>query len=301
MQQRNAIALLITVMFVMIISVAIGYGFKQLNNATIIVKKEQNLYTKSMILEDVLNILNKSKELGTLLEDNSPSDLYSFLSTTAYLPLDIDNQKIILSIKSARQKININSLNEKNAPLFRAYFNKMMVSDTYVDLLSEFTGKNQAQNEYNNYYSSALFDKHPELFREYIASASHLKIINGFYMDEYHDENLKNIAFDKLFSYSKDKNTTIDLNYAKPEVWELILDTSKEKALKLYQESGLYESIKDLQLSDVEKKNLARFKTSFFEPYLAVDIEIIGQKESSSIHFEYDIKSKRGYDFVFKI
>jgi len=300
MQQRRAIALLITVMFVMIISVAIGYGLQQLNNASRIVKQEQNLYQNSMIVEDVLEILKQSKELSNLIDNNATEDLYSFLSTAAYIPLDIGENKVIISIQSARNKFNINNLNKKNKPLLQAYFNKMMVSDSYIELLSELTRKVETQEEYNN-YKSILFDKYPALFREYIASKKHLEIINRFYRDEYKDESINNVAFDKLFSFSKDTNRSIDLNYARSEVWELILDTSKQRAQRVYQGSGSYKSIKDLHLSQREKESLSHFKTSFFEPYLRVDIQIIDQEESSRIHFEYDIRAKRGYDFVFEI
>ena len=297
---KNAIALLITVVFVMIISVAIGYGLMQVKEASKVVENEKVLYQSSMLLDDILAILAASPELQSLADSNSSDDLYLFLANSRYLPLEIANAKIVISFESANARLNINSMNKENEALFREYFSRYMVGSSYVDILKECMRKNQAKDEYNN-YTSALFDEYPELFGEYIASKEHLDIINTFYQQEYGDTNLKNIRFDELFSYALQINTVVDLNYAKPAVWELILGTSRERAESLYQAAGVYRTVNDLHLSELEKKNMAKFQTTFFAPYLLVTVEIIRDESSSKIRFTYDIKSKKGYDFVFEV
>jgi hypothetical protein len=299
--KRDAIALLITVLFVMIISVAIGYGLMELNRASAVVKNEKNLYKSSMILEDIVNILQNSPLLGKLADKNSSAELYGFIAMTSTLPLEIADTKLILSIESARAKININSLQEaEREALFQSYLNKKMVGSNYLGLLKDCMMKNKAQNEYNN-YNSAIFQRYPNLFRTYIASYKHLKLINDFYQQEYRDENIQNIPFKELFVYGEDTNSSIDLNYATAAVWELMLETSQERAEKLANEAGGYSCLEDLGLSDAEKENLSKFKTSFFEPYLRISIESIDANESVNMHFLYDIKAKRGYDFVLEI
>jgi hypothetical protein len=297
---RSAIALLITVIFVMIISVAIGYGFTQLKEASKVVEDEKLLYQSSMLLDDVLAILFASPQMQSLADSNSSDDLYLFLANSRYLPLEIGGEKVILSFESANAKVNINSLNRANEALFRDYFSSYMVGSSYVDILKECMRKNQAKDEYNS-YTSTLFEKNPGLFREYIASKKHLDIINAFYEKEYGDTNLKNISFDELFSYSPNSAEAIDLNYAKPAVWELILGTSRQRAEMLSQGAGAYKTVKDLDLSVDEEKNIAKFKTTFFAPYLLVTVEIIREKSSSKIRFIYDVKLKRGYDFVLEV
>ena len=297
---RKGIALLITLMFVMIISVAIGYGLSQMKQASKIVQNEDLIYKSSMVLNDVLTILKTSPDVNRLADENSSADLYTFFQTAEYLPLELANEKVIISLKSARSKLNINLLNKKNENLFRNYFNRYMVGSSYVDILKECMRKNQAKDEYNN-YSSRLFDEHPTLFRDYIASKAHLEKINAFYIKEYGDTNLKVVPFDELFDYRADLNELIDLNYATAAVWQLILDSSKERAEILAQGAGSYESLKDLNLTPQEKINISKFKTTFFAPYILVNIEIIRQESVSKIAFVYDIKLKRGYDFVFEV
>ena len=287
-------------MFVMIISVAVGYGLSQMKKASQITQDENILYRSTIVLNDVLNILKNSAELNSYADENSSADLYSFFQMAGYLPLSIGNEKVVVSLKSARCKLNINALNKKNELLFRNYFNRYMVGSNYVDVLKDCMRKNQAKDEYNN-YSSRIFDENPTLFRDYIASKKHLEIINKFYLQEYGDQNLKMLPFDDLFSYGDDQKESVDLNYATVAVWQLMLDTTKERAEILTQGEGAYNSLEDLNLTPQEKINLKKFKTTFYAPYIAVEIEIVRQKSVSKIHFIYDIKSKKGYDFVFEV
>jgi len=296
---RRAIALLITLMFVMLISVAVGYGLHEMKKASKVLQDENLLYKSSMILDDIMTMLKVSPDMRNLADSNSSDELYTFLQSSESLPLEVADEKVILSFSSARKRVNINSLNKQNEVLFREFFNRYMVSSSYVDLLKECMRKNQAKDEYNN-YSSTLFDQKPTLFRDYIASKKHLDIINDYYLAEYGDTNLKNVPFQQLFRYGKNSNDRIDLNYVTADVWELILSTTQERAQQLYAQEGSYKSLEDLKLTPSEKINIARFKTSFFEPYLLVKIAIIGEENISTIRFIYDIKLKRGYDFVFE-
>jgi len=296
-KQREGIALLITIMFVMLISVAIGYALKEVNLATKALKEEQNLYQNSMILSDVLSILQSSSALESLADNNSSEELYAFLSSSGFYPIDVGQKKLLISIKSASSKLNINALNDITEPFFRDYFSKKMLNSNYVDVLRSFMSKNQAQNEYNN-YTSVFFDAYPNIFREYIASKKHLEKINRLYMREYHDENLKNVDFEKLFCYDSDQNRSVDLNYASADVWELMLGVTPERAETLAAGGGTYKELQDLKLSELESRKLAKFHTSFFEPYLRVSIEVIDEEDSAKMSFEYAIKTKRGYNFV---
>lgn len=284
----------------MVISVAIGFGLREFKKASNVVVQEDLLYQSSMVLDDVLVMLQSSPDLRRLADSNSSDELYTFLQSSQYLPFEIADEKIILSFESARSRLNINDMDKTNEALFRDYFNRYMVGSSYVDILKECMRKNQVKDEYNN-YTSTLFDTNPSLFREYIASKKHLEKINNYYINEYGDTNLKNVPFDQLFSYEKNANIAIDLNYITADVWELILGVSKERAEHFYQGEGSYKALEDLDLNEDEKKNLRKFQTTFFAPYLLVKIEILKETTTARIIFKYDIKLKRGYDFVFKI
>ena len=297
---RRGIALLITVMFVIIISVAIGYNLMQVKNASYIVQKEKMLYQNGMILSDVLEILKNSQELRSIVDSNTSENLYVFLSSSNFIPLQLPSMQVEISITSARAKLNINALSKKNEPYFREFFAHMMIGNSYVDVLKDCMSKFQAKNEYNS-YNSVIFNENPYLFREYVASKKELDIINNFYLNEYNDENIKVLDFSKVFRFSADENETVDLNYASPEVLMLLLDTTKERADTIYALPKPFSSIKELQLNENEKRTLSKFKTSFFEPYVHITIETQKDKANSTISFDYDIKQKKGSNFVVDI
>jgi len=296
-QSKNAIALLITLMFVIVITVAIGFGLKQVNSSAEIIKEEKFIYQSRVLVEDVLNILRSSKDIKKIADSNSSEELYLFLSQVAFIPLEYKDLKIVLKISSARAKFNPSMLESNNSLLMRHYLNKYGVNAQYIEVLADNFGGIKDDNSYN----SRIFEENPSLFREYIATLAHLKVINEFYIKEYNENALLKIDFNSLFYFGADKNTSIDLNYASAEVWKLILGVSTERAEELLLGAGTYETKEDLDLSDEEAQNLELFKTDCFEPILLVEIELNESKNYSTISFEYDISTQKGSNFVFKI
>ncbi len=284
-------------MFVIVITVAIGVGLKQVNVATKVVSSENFMYQSSIIVEDLLNILKTSKDISAVVDAKSSEALYLFLSQAAFIPFESSGVEIVMKINSARGKFNPLTLSNKNLPLVQQYMNRYQVNSQYVDILLDGMSKIKEDNSYN----STIFDEKPYLFRDYIVSKEHLQEFNNFYAREYNDNALKNINFDNLFYFSNNKNMSIDLNYATPEVWEMMLGCQKDKAELLSDGGGFYTKIKDLDLNSEEEENLKLFKTSFFEPILYVEIEITENELHSKISFEYDIKKKKGSNFVYEI
>jgi len=302
-RSKRAIALLITVMFVIVITVAIGFGLKQVNDASSVVKSENFLYQSNMIVEDILHILQTSPDVQKVVENNSSSDFYVFLSQAAFIPFEVDGLEIVMKLSSARTKFNPNGLMEggkiqkERVAMLKQYMNENMINSDYVDILLDNMSKVKVDNSYN----STIFDENPSLFRDYIASRKHLQKINDFYAQEFNDNNLKNVNFENLFSLSGDVNSTIDLNYATPEVWEMMLGCQKERAELLSSGGGGYENEADLDLQPEEKINLQKFQVSYFEPIVQVEIEIMQNSSDAKVRFEYDIRKKKGSNFVYEI
>ena len=296
-ESRNAIALLITVMFVIVITVAIGFGLKQVNSAAKIIKDENFMYQSSIIAEDVLNILKNSADVARAADSNSSEELFTLLSSASFIPFESSGIEIALKLTSARAKFNPSFLDENANQAFVEYLNNNMVDRRYLDILLD----NVSGIKEDNSYNSSIFQENPYLFRDYIASAKHLKQINDFYSQEYNDDSLKKIDFKNLFYFTQNKNTNIDLNYATTEVWELLLSASKERAEFLSANAGAYTDEVSLNLNTDELEKLHRFKTSFFEPFVLVEIEIRQKDSISNIQFEYDIKNKKGSNFVYEI
>lgn len=294
---RSAIALLITVMFVIVITVAIGFGLRQVNSASKIIKDEKFMYQSSIIIEDVLNILKTSPDFARVADSNSSDELFLLLSAASFIPFESSGVEIVLKLESARSKFNPRLLDINTTQSFVDYLNNKMVNSQYLDILLD----NVRGVKEDNSYNSAIFEENPYLFRDYIASARHLKKINEFYAQEYNDNSLSKIDFENLFYFSKDTNISIDLNYATTEVWELLLGTTKERAEFLSSNAGSYIDDASLNLDLDELERLHRFKTSFFEPIVLVEIELRQNSSISNIQFEYDIKKKKGSNFVYEL
>ncbi|MEA3228743.1 MAG: hypothetical protein U9P38_06710 [Campylobacterota bacterium] len=314
MIQKRGIALLITMIFIIAITVAIGVGLKQINVASQSVEREAFIIETSMILDDVLRVLESSKELDLILkgddEDIKREAFYIFLSQVAFIPFESSGIKMSLEISSARSKFNpngvfdINSTANTNEDHFQrvealiSYLNFYEINAEYVNILVDMISGVKEDMSYN----SDIFNQQPYLFRDYIVSEKHLDEINSFYMKTYRENKLKNINFKNLFYYSKDKERyKIDLNYATVEVWQLLLGCDQIRAQQLSDEAGAYSKLEDLVLSDDENLSLARFKTSYFEPILDVKVEIMKDELNTQIKFEYDMQTKKGSNFVYEI
>ncbi|MDQ7066927.1 MAG: hypothetical protein Q9M40_02375 [Sulfurimonas sp.] len=89
------------------------------------------------------------------------------------------------------------------------------VDTVYIDTLLDAMGGIKVDNSYN----TNIFDENSYLFRDYVASSKHLAKINDFYTQEYNDNSIKKINIENLLYFTKDANTTIDVNHATVEVW----------------------------------------------------------------------------------
>ncbi len=298
---KKGIALLITLFFVIAITVAIGVGFKQLKEGAEHIENENFMIQTDVILEDVMQILKKLPQLNDI---NSSQDFFIFLSQASFIPLQSNGISVTIELSSARSKFNVNSLVETNITVnqnkidsLNFYLSKYMVQKEYINILLDGMGGIKEDLSYN----SAIFNEKPYLFRNYITSLNHLNEMNSFYTKTYRDNSLKNIDAEKLFDFSTDKNSSIDLNYATPQVWELLLGCDRNRAEQLFLGEGAYSSIQDLELNDDESLNMSHFNTSFFEKFINVKIEIQENSQKAKIVFEYDINKKKGSNFVYKI
>lgn len=299
---KSGIALLITAMFVIVITVAIGFTLKQINDSAKYVEKEKGIYQNFLFAEDVLNILNNSKELQEVVKNDDPVDLFTFLQTSGFITFEYSGVRLIVNIESARKNYSINELSKDQEPYFYEYLSRYNVRGEYIDLIKDsISGIKE-----DGYYRTQLFDNQPNLFRDYIASMKHLKKINRYYTKEYRDDALESIRFDKLFAFaSDDQNRSIDLNYVSAEAFELITGVMPQKAEVLASSDMVYSSMDEFYqaaaLTEQQKARLQKFHPSVFEPYLYVKMDIIKDNFISHMSFEYDIKKKRGYNFVYEI
>lgn len=292
---KKAIALLITVFFIMLISISITLGLKYINQGANAVNEEQFLLQSTMILDDALTVLQKSKKLEQV---TSAETMYNFLSNYKFISSESNGVKFIIELSSARSKVNPNILKNKiNLELFKNFLKKKLINDIYADMLFDSMSKIKEDMT----YKTGIFNDNSHMFRDYLSSMQHLEEINDYYMTSYHDSNLNNLDTEALFYFSPDTNSSIDLNFATAPTMEVILGCDELRAQEIVENNSLALSLEDLQLSDAEKISLSKFKTSFFEPYLDIKVEIEHNNKIAHIRFEYNITSKKGSNFVFEV
>ncbi|MDQ1268152.1 MAG: hypothetical protein QG560_795 [Campylobacterota bacterium] len=303
--RKNAIALLVTIFFIMAITIGIGIGLGAMKSASQDVEEERFMFQTALILDDILSLLSNYKEIDALGEANANETFARFLNQTQLIPFKIEDMKVLIQIRSARGSLNINSLQDDNATLYvqraehvREYLKRFRVQEQYIDFLRDGMSKIKEDASYH----TRMFYDAPYLYRDHIASMEHLEQINEAYTRQYRDTSLEKADLGHLFSFNKDRNTKIDLNYATQATWMLMLGIDEESALSLVQKPYLYGSYEDLPLSDEKKAVLQDvFETSFFEPFIEVQVAIGQGNKSAKIVFEYDLKNKKGSNFVYEI
>ncbi len=292
--RRDAIALLITLFFIMAITVSIGVGLKYLEKSSHSVKQELFLFQTSIVLDDILKILQNSQRLK---EVNSAESLELFLAEVFLIPLEKDGVNILVEVSSARSKVNVNSFT--TVQQIEALKNFLVLNNIqveYADMLLDSISGIKGDMSYN----TDIFTQKPYLFRDYISSQKHLAEISDSYMKRYNDSNIQNVDMNQLFYTSRDTNSSVDLNQANALTWQLLLECDEQRAINL--ENDIFAtSLEELSLEPEELISLNKFKTSFFEPYIEVKIKIIQDNMNAIIKFEYDIQSNKGTNFVYEV
>ncbi|QFR48372.1 hypothetical protein FJR48_00975 [Sulfurimonas lithotrophica] len=306
---KKGIALLITLFFIMAITISIGIGFKYVNEAKATIKDENFLLQTNIIIDDVLTFLKNSQELKLIKDDDSGEAFDIFLAQSEFIPFEIEDIKVVISIKSARRKVNLNDLLElevvdnqeepKQLQQFKSFLSGYNVNLSYVDMLRDSVSK----YDINYAPSTGILEAKPDIFRDYIASYEHLDEINEYYKNTYYENYLSAINFKDIFyvgkTGSKDNNTTqsdycIDNLYMTAWTRHMLEGITLEAA-----QEYIPEDANDSNLSEIQGFKLCDSTES--RMFLDVGLEIIQGKKTANISFEYDIKQTKGYNFSYEI
>jgi hypothetical protein len=297
--KRSAIALMVTLIFIIAISVSLGISLKMVKDVKTEVTKQKFAMQSNIIVTDIIAMLD-----GFSTEINSAQKLFIFLQQYGELPLEINGIMVHISIKSARAKINLNMLknnstvNNNFKHSLGQYFGSYGINSVYLDMLID----NVSGIKKDDSYNSDIFTYKPYLFRDYITSYKHLKEINNFYTIMNNDNSLSRINFEELFYFSKDTNTTLDVNYISTDTWRLLLNCDEARASELSLGAGQYEKKADLKLTPLELESFNNLNIdSYFGRFLDVEITLNNGALSSKIRFEYNAEKKRVSNFVYNI
>jgi hypothetical protein len=297
---RGAIALMITLFFIMALSITIGLGLKYVKEGAQTVNEQSFMIQTRSVLDDFLTMLKTSPQIK---EINSADTLSVFLSEAGFIPLSNNDITVIIKIHSARDKLNPKILNTQvKRDAFLSFLSANGVNTEYLNILDDMMGGIKEDGS----YKTDIFSQRPYLFRDYIASDAELDIASRFYEKNFHEDSIKKITPHKLFYTGSENNSTrykMDLNHIEPVCWEVILGCDKSRAEMLSNNAGFYNNANDLHLSEDENLSLARFhqNISYYEPYIGIEITIMKENEKAVISFEYNLESKKGSNFVFEV
>jgi len=292
-KQRSAIALLITLFFVISVTAAVGVSMIQLRLSAEQVREGKCLIQSSMILDDLRKLLKTSPVLDKIKDAD---ELRYFLENTSIIPVALENLNVKINIHSAMGRININSLASFKAfqEALSVYMLQYDIEDIeyFQDLLIDSMSGNQP------HYRTDVFDSKPWLYRERIVSMAHLEQIIDYYIMTRHDENIKKIPWKQLVRFSVHNDRYIDANYMTPQVWQLLLpDLNEGVSTDLAKWDVVYKESGDFGLSEEDLEHLKKFRLSYYVPRLEVNVDVSRNDQNVHVAFEYDLKTKKGGNF----
>jgi len=304
MKNKNAIALLITMFFIMAITITIGVSLRHINSAKENLSSEKFLLQTTVVLHDMMKILKDTPELNDI---NDTQTFRAFLSQySTVVPLSAD-MAVEVKLESARSKFTFNALQDNNTTKGESalknaligYFNAKNINSEYVYMLKDLTGGIKADGT----YKSGIFNENPYLFRNYISSDEQIKALNSYYKRTYNDNSVDKIDLHNIFNFGNYKASSyiIDLNFVNRDIFNIMSGKYYEQENNTSLEDGFFVDCD--QLTTKEKENLKRkFNASCdLQKIIAVTLFITQDKQNAKISFEYNILTKKGSNFVYKI
>ena len=296
--RRSAVALLITLFFIIAITAAVGVSLTHLKKSGKELHHARFLLQSAAVVEDVIALMREGEKLGVVSDAES---LSVFLSTAGFIPLELKELLVKIEITSAMGHLNINALSSSKElqEAFIAYLVRFNVQDAYYmsDLLLDCMGGTK------EVYKTNIFDELPELYRQRIVSSRHFEKILDFYVKERHDSAVLKVPWQDLIRFDENNATMVDANYITPALWQLFIPGLEVERAEALSEAGggTYSKLEDIDLSPEERTIVSRYKIGFYQPVVHLDIEILENNSSAHIAFDYDISTKKGKHFEFGI
>lgn len=292
-RQRPAIALLITIFFVISVTAAVGVSIIQLRLSAQQVREGKCLIQSSMILDDLLKLL-KTTPLLDQVKDAQSMDY--FLQNASIIPVALENLNVNIDIDSAMGRFNINTLSyfKPFQEALSGYMVQYEISDVqyFQDLLID------CMSGQKDEYRTDIFDAMPWLYRERIVSMAHLEKIIDYYVLSRHDNNIRKIPWGQLVRFAPSKDRKIDANYISPQLWQLLLpNITEDIAVDLASNEFVYERDGDLPLADEDLAQLKSFDLSYYLPRTLIKVDVRRNDQNVHVAFEYDLKLKKGGNF----
>jgi hypothetical protein len=300
--QRNGVVLLMTLFFIIAITLVIGVSLTQVETAREELGDSRFLAQSAMTVEDVLAMMPQTERFGTI---SDAASLNLFLTMLPILPLETGKLSGTLSFESARGKININTLGNSNKA-FKTYLEYYLIERYNVQDAAYLTHLFlDAMGGYKEEgYHTDLFDRQPWMYRDRIADAEHLRQILDFYVQNRRDGSVHQVPWNELVRFDDHNRSTIDANYITPELWAMLQPQLSDDEIALLSTPPLpYDKSEELPIDEtLRSKLVSDFNIVTFDPTVEVTLKLReGDSMQSSVSFEYNMKTKQARNFDYAI
>jgi hypothetical protein len=319
--RRSAIALLVSITFLVAILSSLAISIKYSNDSTDSYSNTKVLLQVDTIAKDVEDILKKYPNL------NNAENFANMIENSKYIEYTHQENHIKLRLYSARSKLSIKNIEENQ--YIRAGFVEYLRSNGVIypeNFVAMIVGKEQ-QNDQNNQNqqnddkdskdkenttnkdnnkapqkreATGIVATDTEVYIKIDSSEGLQKSIKE-YVSIYGDFALLDIDFSSILSY---KNTKVDINYISLDIAKILLPNVDENILlSLVQSSQIYTEDNDIISLGIPASDMSKISSaiSYFEGVFLVDIEYSYKNRKSYIYFEYNIDQKKGEEFEFFI
>lgn len=296
--RRKAVALLMTLLFIIAISAVLGISLMQLKQGNREVAGGHFLVQSSAMVEDILSVLGNVDKVAKV---SDAASLRQFLDVAALLPLRAEGVAVSISLRSEMGKLNINTLSASQK-FQETLINHMRYGYNVQEpvYLSELLM--DCMDGEREFYRTDIFEYLPELYRERIADSEHFEQILDYYVRTRRDRSVYDLPWEQLMRFDERNSTRIDVNYVSAELWQMLLPgVGPEKAAAVAEHAIAYEEWGDLGLSEDDMVQLNDFNLSYYEPVVHVGVRIIENNQSADIAFDYDLSTKKAKEFSYDI
>jgi len=296
---KKAIALLITLSLITLISVIVSKIITIMDNSLKEISNRSSLIQVDILFNDIKKILDKN---FVDINDSTTLDMlflmpYSFSDAKTGISVNIEiesdsnrvNPNLIMDINRSK-KGSIETINRDIYDLFDRILINYNVQDRelFLNMLLDTIDMDNRER-----YPNSEIVNYDHFFQNgEIINIRHFKQIVKRYRDLTLDKNIDKVPWDILIGF---RSKIIDFNYISPELLSFLLPSlDKEKLYKLTLNRVLpYDSFKDLELPDELNEQLKRYNIKFFSPeiWCIIDFQINGYHKN--ISFQYNLKEKR--------
>ena len=287
MKKRNGVILFVTLMmmllFMGVVSLFLNKTKESKDSSTIIYAMIQT----NSIMDNLVGYIK-----------NIEFDEYTIMfASQAPFPLSLGETNIVLKLDSAQKHININSFlkaateskeADSNSDKFILLLLKYKIEEPnlFLDLLKDTYDTNKEGEEEERSNESEIILEYPTFRNGRIYNENHLSKIVDYYFEKTGDNEIYEIPFDELFSYTT--NSVIDINFLSLDLMEILFDDANYYSLKTINEyDDIYEEIDDLPFDEYYTKKINK---GMLGQTITTETKLI--KVSATLNYKTQFKSK---------